>query len=69
MKYVIGDQAKIREDLIIGNQYGEYNFTDAMKSYIGEIVTITQVNTNYYIIGEDVYKSCWTDEMFERRIL
>lgn len=64
MKYNVGDKVRVREDLEIGQMFGDsYMFTRSMDRYRGSVLTIRSVNKDYYGV-EETY-SCWTGDMFE----
>jgi hypothetical protein len=68
MKYKVGDKVKIREDLEVGEHYGNDSFTEEMEQYKGQIATIKEIGgiiyNGYYIdLDDDGWH--WTDEMFE----
>ena len=65
MKYKIGDKVKIREDLIVDNDYGSDGFTEEMVEYKGKTATITDVHYDKYDIDVDDGQWYWTDEMLE----
>ena len=67
MKYKVGDEVRVREDLSINDTYGECFFTSSMSVFLGKTVTINKVNENInrYKIKEDDWEWYWTDEMFE----
>jgi hypothetical protein len=65
MKYKVGDKVKIREDLIVDNDYGSDGFTEEMERYKGKTATITDVYWDKYEIDIDDGNWCWTDEMLE----
>jgi hypothetical protein len=65
MKYKVGDKVKIREDLIVDNDYGSDGFTEEMEQYKGKTATITDVCYDKYEIDIDDGNWCWTDEMLE----
>lgn len=67
MEYKVGDKVKVREDLVVGKEYGEYCFDEDMVQYKGATVTIERVITEEwaYFIKEDERLFWWTDEMFE----
>lgn len=65
MKYKVGDKVRIREDLVIGGNYGGYVAVDDMTDMGGNVVTIERVGNLGYYIEEDPDGYCWTDEMFE----
>lgn len=68
IKYKIGDKVIIREDLEEGKLYGDYSVNKDMFSLRGKIVTICDIGYNFYILKEDIYKWCWTDEMFSGKV-
>ena len=68
MKYKIGDKVIIREDLEEGKLYGYYSANKDMFPLRGKIVTICDIGYNFYILKEDIYKWCWTDEMFSEKV-
>ena len=65
MKYKIGDKVKIREDLIVANDYGSDGFVEEMERYKGKTATITDVHWDKYEIDIDNGDWYWTDEMLE----
>ena len=67
MKFKVGDEVRVREDLISGVDYGSFPFVNSMKEYRGEVVTIHEVNprATAYEIAEDGGEAYWTDEMLE----
>ena len=65
MKYKVGDKVRIREDLVIGGNYGGYVAVDDMTDMGGNVVTIERVGNLGYYIEEDPDGYFWTDEMFE----
>lgn len=65
MKYKVGDKVRIREDLVIGGNYGGSVAVDDMTDIGGNVVTIERVGNLGYYIEEDPDGYCWTDEMFE----
>lgn len=64
MKYKVGDRVKIREDLIIGKEYGDNTFVSGMMPWRGQVVTISRVG-KFYQLDHDDYDWDWTDEMIE----
>ena len=64
-KYKVGDEVKVREDLICGVDYGIETFVDEMEKYKGKITQIKKVFSD----GEYWLKDCndwwFTDEMLE----
>lgn len=65
MKYKVGDKVRIREDLVMGGNYGGSVAVDDMVDMGGYVVTIERVGNLGYYIEEDPDGYCWTDEMFE----
>lgn len=66
MKYKVGDKVRIREDLVMGGDYGGSVAVDDMIDLCGSVVTIERVGAAFgYYIEEDPDDYCWTDEMFE----
>ncbi len=66
MKYKVGDKVRIREDLVMGWNYGGSVAVDDMTDMAGSVVTIEKVGERFgYCIEEDPDNYCWTDEMFE----
>ena len=64
MKYKIGDKVRVREDLVVDQWYGNDVFTPEMSSFKGQVVTITKIRENKYVIEEDHEDWHWTEEMF-----
>ena len=67
MKFKVGDEVRVREDLEVNKIYNGFIFVPDMKKQKSKIVKITQVsdNTNSYRIMEDLERYFWTDEMLE----
>ena len=67
MKFKVGDEVRVREDLEVNKIYNDFIFVPDMKKQKSKIVKITQVsdNTNSYRIMEDLERYFWTDEMLE----
>ena len=65
MKYKVGDKVRIREDLVMGENYGGSIAVDDMTDMGGSVVTIERVGNLGYYIEEDPDGYCWTDKMFE----
>lgn len=66
MKYKVGDKVRIREDLVMGENYGDSVAVDDMVDMAGSVVTIERFGEVHgYYIKEDPDDYCWTDEMFE----
>ena len=68
MKYKVGDKVRVREDLIVDQWYGEDTFASGMVSFKGKIVTISNIESGFYILKEDSSRWSWTDEMFSGRV-
>ena len=68
MKYKVGDKVKIREDLVVDQWYGDDIFTPEMSSFKGQVVTITKIRENKYVIEEDSKRYYWTDDMFSGKV-
>ena len=67
-KYKKGDVVRVRDDIVIGENYDGYRFIDEMKPLIGKCVEIFFVSTvgAYRVKGERGISRCWwTDGMFE----
>lgn len=75
MKYKIGEQVRVRSDLVsnVRTEYAMDNsditntVTDRMMNFLGKIVTIADYEYGQYNIKEDNGVWCWTDEMFESK--
>ena len=65
MKYKVGDKVRIREDLVMDDNYGGSVAVDDMVDMGGSVVTIERVGSIGYYIEEDPDGYCWTDEMFD----
>lgn len=66
MRYKVGDKVRVRKDLVVGKDYGNFAFADTMKKLREQVVTIKNVLTDsYYLIEEDTDEYSWTDEMLE----
>lgn len=70
MKFKVGQKVRVKEDLVVGRMYGEYQFTAAMAKYRGKTYFISDVLTDYYCLkgcknmtGDYHWK--FTDEMLE----
>ena len=64
IKFQSGDQVKVREDLIVGQEYGGQIFTEYMAALKGLTLFIDTVAPKYYwILGDDY---TWTDEMLRK---
>lgn len=66
-KYKVGDKVIVKKDLIEDKRYGGYTLIDDMIPFLGEEITIKDVNFDgSYRIKE--FKYTWTDEMFEGKV-
>ena len=63
MKFKVGDKVRVREDLEVGKDYGNYDVVEDMKKYKGKEFIINEVWRNCYRLKDIGY--CWTDEMLE----
>lgn len=63
MKYEVGDIVRVRKDLKAGNDNGKLFVTSDMAELAGKLVTIFEINGNYYRIVENDF--LWTDDFFE----
>ncbi|MGL6184728.1 MAG: hypothetical protein ACRC1T_05050 [Clostridium chrysemydis] len=68
----VGDKVKIREDLIVGEKYGVFTFSELMSNFKGKetiIEGITHKNDKIYEnydLNIDNRNFCWTKEMLEK---
>ena len=65
MKYKVGDKVKVRSDLVEDSVYGDNDVVSEMLKFLGNIMTIKQVDEQCYYLEEDDERWCWTDEMLE----
>ena len=63
MNYEVGDIVKVREDLKAGNDNGKLFVTSDMAELAGKLVTIYDIDGDYYHIVENDF--LWTDDFFE----
>ena len=63
MKYEVGDIVKVRKDLKAGNDNGKLFVTSDMAELAGKLVTIYDIDGDYYHIVENDF--LWTDDFFE----
>ena len=64
MKYKVGDKARVRKDLELGETYGGQAFVDTMQKFKGKVVEIEEIIINgFYKIKGNEYT--WSDKMFE----
>ena len=81
MKYKVGDKVIIKnldwynqnkdEDdnvPLIESTNSYYNFIKVMRGLCGKVMTISNVNSDYYDMVEDAGEYFWTDEMIERLV-
>lgn len=64
----VGDKVRVKENLIIGERYGNRTIVSDMADLRGKIVTISKaIGHNLYNIAEDTSPLSydWTEEMFE----
>lgn len=62
MNYKVGDKVKIREDLLVGNNYDGYDFVRSMVKH--KVVIINEVvDDEFYNVDES--ECAYTDEMIE----
>ena len=69
MKYKVGDKVKIREDLRVGERYGEFSFSHPMSEFLGNIGIISdvdEINDYYEIRGFNHWS--WTEDMIEGKV-
>lgn len=76
MRYKVGDRVLIRQWDDMRDKFGldmlesipcNCSFTEKMKIYCGETLTISNVFPRYYSVKEDKEKHFWSDDMIERR--
>ena len=65
MQFKEGDVVRIKNDLIVGQNYNNYIFIEDMEKYKGKISTIKHVCTPYYTINVDNGRFSWTEDMLE----
>ena len=73
MRYDVGDEIKIREDLDYVGSEGEFDSTvgyaEEMAEWAGKVVTIVRIGTcshgDYYRIKEDEGRWMWIDDMLD----
>jgi len=76
MKFKVGDKVRVRqwEAMSRGNKFvcdsisfpeTPFLFPVAGKRFCGQVVTIKEIEGDYYHIEEDNGQYCWIDEMFE----
>lgn len=65
MKHKVGDQVRIRKDLVARRDYGGVYFSSAMSLSSGLETTVTAVVNDEYYRLKDGGEFVWTDEMLE----
>ncbi|MGN0656956.1 MAG: hypothetical protein ACI4KR_09185 [Ruminiclostridium sp.] len=71
-KYKPGDKVFVRSDLIVDEPYSMESthvtnyVVDEMLDWCGQIVTISGIHNDQYLIEEDRF--CWVDGMFAGKI-
>ena len=65
MKFKVGDTVRIKNNLIVGQEYNDYVFDKDMEQYKGLTSTIKHVCTPYYRIDIDNGRFGWTEDMLE----
>ena len=63
MKYKVGDKVKLRDDLEVGERYGNCSFSDFMTHLKGKTVTIRKVSCGRYQLNESFHVV--SEEMIE----
>lgn len=64
MKYKVGQKVRVRKNLVVGRQYGEYCFNIHMVNLRGKILVVSSVLDNGYHVEEPSY-FIFSDEMLE----
>lgn len=66
MRYKVGDKVRVKENLQVGQVYGNQEFVCYMEKYKGLVTQIKGVTTsNCYHLECDIKEWLWTDEMLE----
>ena len=73
MRFKVGDKVRIREDLIVGKDYGNETFIDKMNQYKGQVgiiknITINEKGIKYQLLinnNQESFDWFWSDEMLE----
>ena len=69
MNREIGENVRIKSDLIVGCVYDEFYFVDTMQCYLGIETTITNIgNDGIMRIAADSGRWYWTEAMFEESL-
>lgn len=63
-KFTVGQAVKVREDLVVGEDYG-YFFNGSMGTLRGQEVTITRIRDNRISVDGDGAGWAWSEEMLE----
>lgn len=53
-KLKVGDRVKIRKDLVVGDEYGEFIFVDEMRSRMGTIQKIIGIGVNCFYFRDSI---------------
>lgn len=64
MRFKEGQKVRVRKDLVVGRQYGEYCFSIRMVNLRGKILVVSSVLDNGYHLEEPSY-FYFSDEMLE----
>lgn len=66
MRFKVGDKVRVREDLKVGEFYGNNEFfTKEMSQFKGKEAEIKEVDSCFYDLDIDNGTYAWTDEMLE----
>ena len=65
MQFKKGDVVRIKNNLIVGQEYNDYVFNKDMEQYKGLTSTIKHVYTSCYTINIDNGDFSWTEDMLE----
>lgn len=63
-KFTVGQTVKVREDLVVGEDYGFY-FNDSMGELRGQEVTITRISDDRISLDGEGAGWAWSEEMLE----
>jgi len=50
MKYKIGDKVRVRENLVVGNDYGEFTFLEDMAQHRSNVLMIHDYSSGQYLL-------------------
>jgi hypothetical protein len=65
--FVLGDKAKVKLGLVVGEFYGDVIFAPSMEQYMGQEVVITDVDEEGdYAVDVDGEVHIWSNEMLEK---